>query len=131
MKRTNFYSQGQRRAARVLFIVWLLASCSLDVTLAVPRSEKAIVLASSPTPSDLPLASPPTAAWGHLAVAPRLPMLILGQQGSQQSSHRHSTPAPASFLPTLQNNRQANEPLLEAQSTSSPEDPGWTCSRRR
>ena len=80
MKRTNFYSQGQRRAARVLFIVWLLARCSLDVTLAVPRSEKTIVPASSPTPSYLPLASPPPQPGGILPLPPDSPCSFWGSR---------------------------------------------------
>ena len=79
MKRTNFYPQGQRRMARILLTIWLLISYSPNIAFAVPEAKAAGVPASSTSPCHLALASAPhTAAWGHLAVAPRLPLLTLG-----------------------------------------------------
>ena len=71
MKQTNFYTQGQQRAARILFTVWFLASCSPNVTLAAPGGEKAIVPATTTSPSDLALASaPPTPPPGGILQLP-------------------------------------------------------------
>ena len=47
-KERNFYTQGQRFAARILFILWLLASSSPEGILAVPQRGEAIVPVASP-----------------------------------------------------------------------------------
>ncbi|MEM7383221.1 MAG: hypothetical protein AAF400_02820 [Bacteroidota bacterium] len=62
----NCYTQSQRSAARVLFIVWLLTSCSPDMALAAPKTEGAMVPATTATrPGDLSLTStPPTPSPG-------------------------------------------------------------------
>ena len=55
MKRTNFYTQGQQSAARILFTVWLLTSCSPNITLAAPEAKGAIVSATKTSPCTLAL----------------------------------------------------------------------------
>ncbi|MEM7382854.1 MAG: hypothetical protein AAF400_00820 [Bacteroidota bacterium] len=52
VKLTNCYTQGQRSAARILFIVWLLTSCSPDATLATPESPGAMVSATATSSLD-------------------------------------------------------------------------------
>ena len=59
-KKRNFYTQGQQFVARVLFILWLLASSSLESILAAPEHEKAIIPATTTSPSDPSLASTPS-----------------------------------------------------------------------
>ena len=60
-KEKSFYTQGQQFAARVLFIVWLLASGSPESTLAAPKHQSAMVPATTTSPGDPSLTStPPT-----------------------------------------------------------------------
>ena len=55
-KERNFYTQGQRFAARILFILWLLASVNPESVLAIPKRQPATT-----SPGDPSLAStPPT-----------------------------------------------------------------------
>ena len=72
-KEKNFYTQGQRFAARILFILWLLASISPDSTLATPKHQPATTSPGYPSlasafPTPLPGARCPQAApssfWG-------------------------------------------------------------------
>ena len=55
-KERNFYTQGQRLAARILFILWLLASVSPEGTLATPKRQPAMVPATTTSPSEPSLA---------------------------------------------------------------------------
>ena len=55
MKQTNFYTQGQRRAASILLTVWLLTSCNPNITLAAPDGEGAMVRVTSTSPCALAL----------------------------------------------------------------------------
>ncbi|MEM7383138.1 MAG: ankyrin repeat domain-containing protein [Bacteroidota bacterium] len=60
----NCYTQGQRSAARVLFIVWLLTSCSPDTTLAAPEGTAGAMVSATAT------SSPDQSAPGALALPP-------------------------------------------------------------
>ncbi|MEM7383036.1 MAG: hypothetical protein AAF400_01805, partial [Bacteroidota bacterium] len=63
MKQTNCYSQGHRSAARILFTVWLLTSCSPDATLAAPEGGRAMVTTTiAPDPSAPGALMPPPAS---------------------------------------------------------------------
>ena len=71
MKKFSFYTQGQQSAARMLLIVWLLASCSPEGALAAPDHGKAIVPATTTSPGDPSLASaPPTPPPGGILQLP-------------------------------------------------------------
>ena len=60
-KERSFYTQGQRFAARVLCIVWLLASGSPEGALAIPKRQPTMVPAPTTSPGNPALAStPPT-----------------------------------------------------------------------
>ena len=59
-KEKRFYTQGQQLAARVLLIVWLLASGSPESTLANPRYQPALGPATTTSPGDPSLASTPS-----------------------------------------------------------------------
>ena len=80
MKQTNFYTKGQQGAARILLTVWLLTSCSPNVTLAAPRPEKAIVPATITSPNDLALAmaSPTPPPGSILQLPPDSPYSLWG-----------------------------------------------------
>ena len=54
-KERNFYTQGQRFAARILFILWLLASVSPEGALATPTPQAAMVPATRTSPRALML----------------------------------------------------------------------------
>ena len=111
------YSQCQQSAARVLLIVWLLASCSPEVTLATPERQGVMVPATTTSPdtpslaSALPTPPPggilqlPPDSLGSLWSSSTLPTLPPGGQlppdsprslwssgVSQQPSHRESAP---------------------------------------
>ena len=60
-KEKSFYTQGQQFAARVLFIVWLLASGSPESALAAPRRQAAMTPATTNSPGNPSLTSTP---WG-------------------------------------------------------------------
>ena len=66
MQPTNYCTQRQQSAASVL-IVWLLASCSPDSTLAVPKRQPAMVPAATTSSGDPSLASTPPTPGGQLA----------------------------------------------------------------
>ena len=60
-KEKSFYTQGHQFAARVLCIVWLLASISPEGALATSKRQPAMVPATTTSPGDPSLAStPPT-----------------------------------------------------------------------
>ena len=70
-KEKSFYTQGQQFAARVLFIVWLLASGSPESALAAPKHQSAMVPATTTSPGDPSLAStPPTLPPGGILQLP-------------------------------------------------------------
>ena len=85
-KGRNFYTQGQRFAARVLFIVWLLVSGSPESALATPKRQSAMTPATTTSPGDPSLAStPPTPPpGGALELPPDSPGAFWG--GSIASS---------------------------------------------
>ena len=74
-KEKSFYTQGQRFAARVLCIVWLLASGSPEGILAAPEHEQAIVPATTTSPGEPSLASafPAPPPGGILQLPPDAP----------------------------------------------------------
>ena len=76
-KERSFYTQGQRFAARILFILWLLASGSPEGALATPKRQSAMTPATTTSPGEPSLAStPPTpysASVFHLCIAPPHP----------------------------------------------------------
>ena len=65
-KEKSFYTQGQQFAARVLFIVWLLASVSPESALAAPKRQSAMTPATTTSPGDLSLTSTPPTPGGQL-----------------------------------------------------------------
>ena len=76
-KERSFYTQGQRFAARILFILWLLASGSPEGALATPKRQPTMTPALTTSPQGSSLAStPPTpysASVFHLCIAPPHP----------------------------------------------------------
>ena len=99
MQCTNFYTQRQRRAARILLAVWLLASCSPNRMLAAPKRGAAIVPAAPTNPSALSLASaPPTPPpGGILQFPPNSPYSFWG--GSPAIDTTSQRQLAASLLP--------------------------------
>ena len=81
-KHTNFYTKGQQRAARILLTVWLLTNCSPDITLAASDRGKAIVPATTASPSGLALGSSPSTPQpeGILQLSPDSPGLLWGSR---------------------------------------------------
>ena len=75
-KERNFYTQGQQVAAKVLFIVWLLASVSPASTLATPKRQ--MVPATTTSPGDPSLASVPPLPGGILQLPPDAPGAFWG-----------------------------------------------------
>ena len=73
MKRTNFYTQGQQHTARILCTVWLLASCSPNVTLAAPKAKGAMAPATTTSPRALALPRDNGPADGHSTPAAHEP----------------------------------------------------------
>ena len=70
-KEKSFYTQGQQFAARVLCIVWLLASGSPEGALATSKRQPAMVPATTTSPGDPSLAStPPTLPPGGILQLP-------------------------------------------------------------
>ena len=70
-KEKSFYTQGQQFAARVLCIVWLLASISPEGALATSKRQPAMVPATTTSPGDPSLAStPPTLPPGGILQLP-------------------------------------------------------------
>ena len=107
------YSQCQQSAARVLLIVWLLASCSPEVTLATPERQGVMVPATTTSPDTPSLASalPTPPPGGHLAVAP-------DSLGSLWSSSTLPTLPPGGQLPpdsprSLWSSGVASSPAIE------------------
>ena len=67
MQRTNYCTQCQQFAARVLLTVWLLASGSPEGGLATPKRQPAMVPAATTSPGDPSLGSTPPTPGGQLA----------------------------------------------------------------
>ena len=83
-KERNFYTQGHQFVARVLFIVWLLASVSPEGTLAAPKRQ--MVPATTISPGDPSLASVPPLPGGILQLPPDAPGAFWGDSiGSSPS----------------------------------------------
>ena len=72
-KERSFYTQGQRFAARVLFILWLLASSSPEGALAVPKHQMTPVTMTSPGDPSLVSALPTLPPGGILQLPPDSP----------------------------------------------------------
>ena len=114
-KERNFYTQGQRFAARVLFILWLLASGSPEGTLAAPQHQSAMALVTTTSPQGSSLAStPPTPLPGGALQLPpdslgppsdSSPPPILSLEGSLQLPLSPSKPSC--------DNSVANTPAME------------------
>ncbi|MEM7382858.1 MAG: colicin E3/pyocin S6 family cytotoxin [Bacteroidota bacterium] len=81
VKLTNCYTQGQRSAARILFIVWLLTSYSPDITLAAPEGGRAMASATATSSLDR---SAPGALTLPPAIGPALES-TLQQRMSQEA----------------------------------------------
>ena len=77
-KKRNFYTQGQRFTARVLFILWLLASSSPEGALAVPKHQMTPVTMTSPGEPSLASAPPALPPGGALQLAPDSPGVFWG-----------------------------------------------------
>ena len=70
-KEKSYYTQGQRFAARILFILWLLASSSPEGILAAPKGQPVMTPATTTSPGDPSLASaPPTLPPGGILPLP-------------------------------------------------------------
>ena len=83
-KEKSFYTQGQQFTARVLFIVWLLASISPEGTLATPKRQ--MTPATTTSPGDPSLASAPPLPGGALELPPDSPGVFWGDSiGSSPS----------------------------------------------
>ena len=87
-KEKSFYTQGQRFAARVLCIVWLLASGSPEGILAAPEHEQAIVPATTTSPGEPSLASafPAPPPGGILQLPPDAPGSFWGDSAGSSPS---------------------------------------------
>ena len=72
-KERSFYTQGQRFAARVLFILWLLASGSPDSILATPKHQMKPATTTSPGDPSLASALPTPLPGGILQLPPDSP----------------------------------------------------------
>ena len=72
-KEKSFYTQGQRFAARVLFILWLLASGSPEGALATPKRQMVPATTTSPGEPSLASALPTPALGGALELLPEAP----------------------------------------------------------
>ena len=68
-KEKSFYTQGQQFAARVLCIVWLLASGSPESVLAIPKRQMTPAPTTSPQGSSL-ASTPPTPPPGGILQLP-------------------------------------------------------------
>ena len=107
----TIYRQGQQSAAKILFTVWLLASCSPNVTLAVPGAKGATVPAPTASSNDLALASaPPTPSpGGILQLPPDSPYALWGSSGSSSPAiDRAPQSQPASNLRSRTTGNLAN-----------------------
>ena len=77
-KEKKFYTQGQRFVARVLFIVWLLASGSPDSILATPKHQMKPANTNSPQGPALASALPTPLPGGILQLPPDSPGSLWG-----------------------------------------------------
>ena len=77
-KERSFYTQGQRFAARGLFILWLLASVSPESALAVPKRQMVSATTTSPGEPALASAPPTPLPGGALELPPDSPGAFWG-----------------------------------------------------
>ena len=75
-KEKSFYTQSQRFAARVLFIVWLLASISPEGALATPKRQMVPATTTSPHGSSLASIPPTPLPGGALQLPPDAPGVL-------------------------------------------------------
>ena len=85
-KERNFYTQGQQFTARVLFIVWLLASGSPEDALAVPKRQMTPVTMTSPGDPSLASAPPTPLPGGALELSPDSPGVFWGDNAGSSPS---------------------------------------------
>ena len=85
-KERSFYTQGQQFTARVLFIVWLLASGSPEGALAVPKRQMAPVIMTSPGDPSLASAPPTPLPGGALELSPDSPGVFWGDNAGSSPS---------------------------------------------
>ena len=85
-KERSFYTQVQQFAARVLFILWLLASVSPEGTLAAPKGQSAMTPATTTNPGDPSLASVPPLPGGTLQLPPDAPGSFWGSSVASSPS---------------------------------------------
>ena len=90
-KARSFYTQSQQVAARVLFIVWLLASSSLEGVLAAP--ERQMTPATTTSPGDPSPTSAPPMPGGQLSSEP-------DKAGSSSQQHSAMDPSSAVVAPS-------------------------------
>ena len=83
-KERSFYTQGQQFVARVLCIVWLLASSSPEGALAIPKRQ--MVPATTTSPGDPALASVPPLPGGILELPPDSPGVFWGDNADSSPS---------------------------------------------
>ena len=82
----NFYTQGQRFAARVLLIVWLLASGSPDSILATPKRQMMPATTASPQGPSLASTSPTPPPGGAFQLPPDSLGSFWGDSGGSSPS---------------------------------------------
>ena len=82
-KERSYYTQGQRFAARILFILWLLASSSPEGILAAPKGQ--MTPATTTSPGDPSLASTPPLPGGILQLSPDAPGSFWGGSAASGS----------------------------------------------
>ena len=85
-KEKSFYTQGQRFAARVLCIVWLLASGSPESALATPKRQMVPATTTSPGEPSLASAFPALPPGGILQLPPDSPGSFWGDSAGSSPS---------------------------------------------
>ena len=85
-KERSYYTQGQRFAARILFILWLLASGSPEGILAAPKGQMKPAATHSPQGPALASALPTLPPGGILQLPPDSPGSFWGDSGGSTPS---------------------------------------------
>ena len=85
-KERNFYTQGQQFTARVLFIVWLLASSSPEGALATPKRQMTPATTTSPGDPSLAITPPMPPPGGILQLLPDAPGSFWGDSVASSPS---------------------------------------------
>ncbi|MEM7383270.1 MAG: hypothetical protein AAF400_03085 [Bacteroidota bacterium] len=111
MSQVSFYTQSQRCAAKIFLAVWLLTSCSTDIALAAPESERAM---SNENTANAPDQSAP---WTLRPSPDSRPAM---ERALGPLSQRASSLLPRT-IDKLENHFER---------PSSLEDPGWACSKK-